>query len=54
MVNSAIDSSADKTQVQDVQRDISLIAGQMAVVTKAKKSISNFKLRQGMPVGVNV
>jgi large subunit ribosomal protein L5 len=54
MINSAIDAGADKTQVQDVQKDISLIAGQKAVITKAKKSISNFKLRQGMPVGAKV
>ncbi|MDR3274138.1 MAG: 50S ribosomal protein L5 [Puniceicoccales bacterium] len=53
-INSAIDAGADKTQVQDVQKDVSLIAGQKAVITKAKKSISNFKLRQGMPVGVKV
>jgi large subunit ribosomal protein L5 len=53
-INSAIDAGADKTHVQDVHRDISLIAGQRAVITKAKQSISNFKLRQGMPVGVKV
>lgn len=33
---------------------ISTIAGQKAVITKAKKSISNFKLREGMPLGVMV
>jgi large subunit ribosomal protein L5 len=31
-----------------------IITGQKAVVTKAKKSISNFKLREGMPIGVRV
>jgi large subunit ribosomal protein L5 len=54
MINSAIDASADKTHVQDVLKDVSLIAGQKAVIAKAKKSISNFKLRQGMPVGAKV
>ena len=34
--------------------DLALITGQRAIVTKAKKSISNFKLRQGMPVGIKV
>jgi large subunit ribosomal protein L5 len=53
-INSAIDAAADKAHVQDVQKDISLIAGQKAVITKAKKSISNFKLRQGMPVGAKI
>ena len=37
-----------------VQEDLSLIAGQRAVITKAKKAISNFKLREGMPIGVTV
>lgn len=34
--------------------DLSLIAGQRAVVTKAKRSIAGFKLRQGMPIGCMV
>ena len=37
-----------------VQEDLSLIAGQRAVITKAKKAISNFKLREGMPLGAFV
>lgn len=37
-----------------VQEDLSLIAGQRAVITKAKKAISNFKLREGMPIGATV
>ena len=35
----------------NVARDLSLIAGQKAVVTKAKKAISNFKLKKGVPLG---
>ena len=35
-------------------KEISLIAGQRPVVTKARKSIANFKVRQGMPVGAKV
>jgi len=34
--------------------ELTLIAGQRAVVTKAKKSIATFKLRQGMPIGCRV
>jgi large subunit ribosomal protein L5 len=34
--------------------ELTLIAGQRAVVTKAKKSIAGFKLRQGMPIGCTV
>ncbi|MCH7809885.1 MAG: 50S ribosomal protein L5 [Chloroflexi bacterium] len=34
--------------------DIATISGQRPVITRAKKSISNFKLREGMPIGVTV
>ncbi|MDR1413925.1 MAG: 50S ribosomal protein L5 [Puniceicoccales bacterium] len=54
VINSAIGADADKTFVQEVQREISQIAGQKSVLTKAKKSISNFKLRKGMNVGAKV
>ncbi len=36
------------------QKELSIISGQKAVITKAKKSIAGFKLRQGMPVGCKV
>ncbi|MDR1595541.1 MAG: 50S ribosomal protein L5 [Puniceicoccales bacterium] len=54
VINSAIGSDADKAFVQEVQKEISLIAGQKSVPTKAGKSISNFKLRKGMVVGAKV
>jgi large subunit ribosomal protein L5 len=44
----------DAKILQNIQDTISLIAGQKAVVTKAKKSIAGFKLREEMPVGVKV
>jgi large subunit ribosomal protein L5 len=44
----------DKKIVKEVQENLTLIAGQKAVINKAKKSISNFKLREDMPVGVSV
>ena len=37
-----------------IVEEISAIAGQKAVITKAKKAISNFKLREGIPIGVRV
>ena len=50
--------SADFVQnpklVNGVVDEITSIAGQKAVVTKAKKAISNFKLREGIPIGVRV
>jgi large subunit ribosomal protein L5 len=54
VLNTGINSSSDKTQVADAARDLGLVAGQKAVITKATKAISNFKLREGMPVGAKV
>ena len=44
----------DKKLIQAGVDELTLIAGQKAVPTKAKKSISNFKLREGMPIGAKV
>lgn len=38
----------------DVEKNVTMLAGQKPVIAKAKKAISNFKLRQGMPVGIHV
>lgn len=46
-------SEAEKVY-KPIIEDIALIAGQRPVITKAKKSISSFKLREGMPVGAKV
>ena len=40
--------------MESAVEEISLITGQRPVVTKARKSIANFKVRQGMPVGAKV
>ena len=40
--------------LEAVVNEISAITGQRAVVTKARKSVANFKVREGMPVGVKV
>jgi len=40
--------------INGIVDEITAIAGQKAVVTKAKKAISNFKLREGIPIGVRV
>ena len=48
------EASQDKKKVQTAAEEMELIAGQKAVITKAKKSIASFKLRQGMPIGVVV
>ncbi len=53
-LNTGIDAEADKNQIADIQRDLSAIAGQKAVLSKSKKAVSNFKLRQGQIVGAHV
>jgi len=45
---------SDRKRLDDVANNVTQIAGQKAVLTKAKKSISNFKLREGMPIGCKV
>ena len=47
-------ASSDKKQIESAQKEMSLITGQKALITKSNKDISNFKLRKGMPVGVMV
>jgi large subunit ribosomal protein L5 len=47
-------SANNKKFVNEVVANITLISGQKPVIRLAKKSISNFKLREGMPVGVSV
>ncbi len=55
VINEGLGSSKEDSKAIDkAVRELSLIALQKPIITKAKKSISNFKLRQGMPVGVKV
>jgi large subunit ribosomal protein L5 len=54
VINSGIGTKHDKQFLEDAVRDITLIVGQKPVVTRARISVSNFKLREGMPVGVKV
>lgn len=44
----------DMKVMQNIADTISIIAGQKAVITKAKKSVAGFKMREGMPMGVKV
>ena len=44
----------DKKLIEIAIEELSLVAGQKAILTKAKKAISNFKLREGAPIGVMV
>jgi len=48
------EATQDKKKVETAAAEMELIAGQKPVITKAKKSIAQFKLREGMPIGVKV
>lgn len=48
------DYSKDSKVMQNIADTISLIAGQKAVITSAKKSVAGFKMREGMPIGSKV
>ena len=48
------EATQDKKKVDQAVSEMELIAGQKPVVTKAKKSIAQFKLREGMPIGCKV
>ncbi len=55
VVNCGVGEAKENAKVLDaVVNDIATITGQKPVITKAKKSIANFKLREGMPIGVKV
>ena len=45
---------AEKKRIESATRELALLAGQKPVVCKAKKSVSNFKLRTGYPIGCKV
>jgi len=53
-LNTGIDAEADKNQIADAQRDLGLIAGQKPVLSKSRKAISNFKLKENQIVGCHV
>jgi large subunit ribosomal protein L5 len=48
------EATQDKKKVEQAASEMEAIAGQKPVVTKAKKSIAQFKLREGMPIGCKV
>ncbi len=48
------EAAKDKNVMQDCVRDMTSLSGQKPIVTKAKNSVANFKLRQGQAIGVKV
>lgn len=55
VVNIGVGEAVTNSKViEDVVEELRTLTGQQPVITKAKKSVSNFKLREGMPIGVKV
>ncbi|NLX26883.1 MAG: 50S ribosomal protein L5 [Lentisphaerae bacterium] len=54
VLNLCVSLSHDRDTLTALAEDLGKITGQKAVITKAKKSVSNFKLREGMPIGARV
>ena len=55
VINRGVGEARENAKVLDVTvKELETIAGQKVVITKAKKSVANFKLREGMPIGCKV
>lgn len=55
VINMGVGEAKENSKLLDAAlKDLEIIAGQKPVITKAKKSIANFKLREGMPIGCKV
>lgn len=54
VLNTSVGSAADKQALEDAVREMTIVSGQKPIVTLAKKSISNFKLRKGQEIGCKV
>jgi len=54
VINSGVGVVSDKNRIKEVAEDVGRISGQQPVIVKARMSISNFKLREDMPIGVKV
>ena len=53
-IGAGAEAVRDSKKAKSAQDDLSTIAGQKAVITKAKKSIAGFRVREGMPLGTKV
>jgi large subunit ribosomal protein L5 len=53
-IGAGAEAVRDSKKAKSAQDDLTIIAGQRAVITKAKKSIAGFRVREGMPLGAKV
>src|SRR5881396_391721 len=54
VVNMGVSASLEKGAIEDAAKDLALITGRKAVISKSRKSIANFKLRENQPIGCRV
>ena len=54
VVNMGVSASLEKGAIDDAAKDLTLITGRKPVISKSRKSIANFKLREGQPIGCRV
>src|SRR5437867_4437031 len=54
VVNMGVSASLEKSAIDDAAKDLALITGRKPSISKSRKSIANFKLREGMPIGCRV
>jgi len=54
VINMGIKADLGKEAVEEARTELGMITGQRAIITKAKKAISNFKLRKDQPIGCKV
>jgi large subunit ribosomal protein L5 len=54
VVNMGISASLEKSAIDDAAKDLALITGRKAAISKSRHSIANFKLREGQPIGCHV
>jgi large subunit ribosomal protein L5 len=54
VVNMGVSATLEKSAIDDAAKDLAIITGRKAVVSKSRKSVANFKLRKGQPIGCRV
>ncbi|MBI1841366.1 MAG: 50S ribosomal protein L5 [Verrucomicrobia bacterium] len=54
VVNMGVSASLEKGAIDDALKDLQLITGRKPAISKSRKSIANFKLREGQPIGCRV
>jgi large subunit ribosomal protein L5 len=54
VINMGVSASLEKSAIDDATKDLGVITGRKPVVNLARKSVSNFKLRKGQPIGCRV